>query len=153
MCVCVCVTFSVLRWVTFLLRMNFVIWIELHILPSLGFPRCSVGKESACIAGDLGSIPGLGRSSGEGNGNSLQYSGLENPMDREAWWATVHKVTKSWTQLKRLSMHACTHIFFKLFGPNCVRNFRMVIFKRESSYGSAPLRVANTWCSSVFQQW
>ena len=51
-------------------------------------------KESACNAGDSGSIPGLGRSPGEGNGNPLQYSCLENPMDREAWQATVHGVTR-----------------------------------------------------------
>ena len=55
-----------------------------------GFPRGSEGKVSACNAGDPGSIPGLGRSHGEGNGNPLQYSCLENPMDGEAWWATVH---------------------------------------------------------------
>ena len=54
-----------------------------------GFPGGSVGKESALKAGDLGSIPGSGRSSGEGNGNPLQYSCLENSMDRGAWWATV----------------------------------------------------------------
>ena len=59
----------------------------------------SNGKESACDAGDQVSIPGLGRSSGEGNGNSLQYSYLENLMDREAWRATVHGVEKSWTRL------------------------------------------------------
>ena len=52
-------------------------------------------KKSACNAGDLGSIPGLGRSPGEGNGNPLQYSSLENPMDRRAWWATVHGVAES----------------------------------------------------------
>ena len=56
-------------------------------------------KASACNAGDLGSIPGWGRSSGEGNGNPLQYSCLENSMDGGAWWATVHGVTKSGTQL------------------------------------------------------
>ena len=60
----------------------------------MGFPRSSVGKESACNAGDLGLIPGLGISPGEGNGNPLQYSCLENPMDRGAWWATVHGVTR-----------------------------------------------------------
>ena len=59
-----------------------------------GFPCSSVGKESACNAGDLGSIPGSGRSPGEGNGNPLQYSCLENPMDRGAWKAMVHRVTK-----------------------------------------------------------
>ena len=57
------------------------------------------GKESTCNAGDAGSIPGLGKFSGEGNGSPLQYSCLKNPMDRGAWWATVHGVTKSQTQL------------------------------------------------------
>ena len=61
------------------------------------FPAGSDGKESACNAGDLGSIPGLGRSSGEGNGNPLQYSCLENSTDRGACWATVHGVAKSQT--------------------------------------------------------
>ena len=56
----------------------------------MGFPGGSVNKESACNAGDLGSIPELGRSSGEGNGNLIQYSFLENSMDRGAQWATVH---------------------------------------------------------------
>ena len=59
----------------------------------MGFPGGSDGKESACNAGDLGSIPGLGRFPGEENGNPLQYSCLENPMDRGAWWAAVHAVT------------------------------------------------------------
>ena len=59
----------------------------------------SDGKASACNEGDLGSIPGSGRSPGEGNGNPLWYSCLENPMDRGAWWAAVHGVAKSWTQL------------------------------------------------------
>ena len=58
------------------------------------FPRSSVGKESACSAGDLGWIPGSGRSPGEGNGNPLQCSCLENPMDRGAWWATVSGVAR-----------------------------------------------------------
>ena len=63
----------------------------------LGFPGGLDGKESACKAGDLGSVPGFGRSPGGGHGNTLQYSCLENPMDRGAWWATVHGVTKSQT--------------------------------------------------------
>ena len=66
---------------------------------NLGFPGGSHGKESASNAGDPGSIPGSGRSSGEGNGNLLQYSCLENSLDRGAWPATVHGVTKSQTQL------------------------------------------------------
>ena len=61
----------------------------------LGFPGGSEGKVSACNAGDLGSIPGSGRSPGEGNGKLLQYFCLENPMDGGAWWATVHGVTES----------------------------------------------------------
>ena len=55
-----------------------------------GFPGSSVGKESACHAGDPGSIPRSGRSPGEGYGKPLYYSCLENPMDRRAWWAAVH---------------------------------------------------------------
>ena len=64
-----------------------------------GFPGGSEVKASARNAGDLGSIPGSGRSPGEGNGNPLQYSCLENPMDRRAWRAIVHRVTKSQTRL------------------------------------------------------
>ena len=59
----------------------------------LGFPGSSADKQSACSVEDLGSIPGLGRSPGEENDNPLQYSGLENSMDRGAWLAIVHRVT------------------------------------------------------------
>ena len=59
-----------------------------------GFPRGSVGKESACSVGHPGSVPGFGRSPGEGNDNPLQHSCLENPMDRGTWRATVHRVTR-----------------------------------------------------------
>ena len=69
----------------------------------LGFPCGSAGKESACNVGDLGSSPALGRSPGEGNGNPLQCSCLENPRDRAAWWAAVYGVAQSRTRLKRLS--------------------------------------------------
>ena len=65
----------------------------------LGVPGDSDNKESACNAGDLGSIPGSRRSPGEGNGNLLQYTCLESPLDRGAWWATVHGVAKSRTRL------------------------------------------------------
>ena len=64
-----------------------------------GFPGGSEVKTSACNAGDLGSIPGSGRSPGEGNGNPLQYSCLENPMDGGAWWATVNGVAKGRTRV------------------------------------------------------
>ena len=70
-----------------------------HSYTSKGFPDGSAGKESVCNAGDMGSILRLGRYSRGGNGNPLQYSCLKNPMDRGAWWATVQRVTQSWTWL------------------------------------------------------
>ena len=81
-------------------------WIKYHIgqnhsaFSSGHFLGGSVGKESACNAGDPGSIPGLGRSSGEGKGYSLQFSGLENSME-----CIVHGVTKSWTQMSDFHFH------------------------------------------------
>ena len=69
----------------------------------MDFPGGSEVKASACNVGDLGSIPGLGRSPGEGKGNPLQYSCLENPMDRGAWWATVNGVANSQTRLSDLT--------------------------------------------------
>jgi len=72
-----------------------------------------VVKSSPANAGDITDVglnPGLGRSPGGGHCNPLQYSCLENPMDRGAWWAMVHRVSKSRTRLKQLSMHACTWI-------------------------------------------
>ena len=60
----------------------------------MGFPNRSVSKESACSAGDLGLIPGSGGSPGEGNSNSLQYFRLEKPMDKGAWWSTIHEITR-----------------------------------------------------------
>ena len=64
------------------------------------FPGSSDGKEYACNAGDSGSIPGFGKSAGKGNDIPLQYSCLENSMNRGAWWATVHGVAKSRTRLR-----------------------------------------------------
>ena len=64
------------------------------LVSNMDFPGGLGGKESACNAGDPGSIPGLGRSSGERNGNPLQYSSLENPMDKGAWQATVHGIAR-----------------------------------------------------------
>ena len=83
----------------------------------LGFPGGSEVKAPACNLGYLGSVPGLGRFPEEGNGNPLQYSCLENPMDRGAWWATVHGVTKSQTQLSDFLFfrakvcHVCCYYF------------------------------------------
>ena len=82
----------------------------------MGFPGDSVVKNLLAIAGEVGLIPGSGRSLGEGIGNPPQYSCLGNPMDREAWQVTVHRVTKSRTWLKWLSTH--THCIFQDYlGP------------------------------------
>ena len=70
-----------------------------------GLPSDSVVKNQPANAGDAGMIPGSERSPGEGKDNPLQYSCLENSMDRGAWWATVHSVAKSGARLKQLSMH------------------------------------------------
>ena len=86
----------------------------------LGFPCGSAGKESACSAGDLGLIPGLGRSPGEGKGYPLQYFGLENSTD-----CMVHGVTKSWTQLSTFTYTQNTDpisYFSKPYGPVCTMN-------------------------------
>ena len=77
--------------------LNMVYYINIFLYVEQGFSHGSASKESACNAGDLDSIPGLGRSPGGGHGNSLQCSCLENPHG--AWRATVHRVTKSQTQL------------------------------------------------------
>jgi len=86
-------------------RPQFVSWVRKILwrkdrLPTpvfLGFPGGSDGQESACNVGDLGSITGLGRSPGEGNGYPLQYSFLRNPMDRGTWQVTVHGIAKNQT--------------------------------------------------------
>ena len=70
-----------------------------------GFPGVSDGKEFSCNVGDLGSIPGLGRSPGEGNSYTLQYSCLENSLARGAWQVTVRGVTKSQTQVNEFHFH------------------------------------------------
>ena len=91
-------------------------WLKYILLPSplslLGLPWCPCGKESACNAGDArdeGSIPGSGRSPGGGEGNPLQYYCLENSLDREVWWNTVHRVTKSRIPTEYIHTHAHTH--------------------------------------------
>ena len=73
----------------------------------MDFPDGSDGKEFTCNAGDLGSIPSVRKIPGGGHGNPLQYSCLENAVDRGAWWAAVHGVAQSQTRLKQLSMYAC----------------------------------------------
>ena len=84
----------------------------------MGFPGSSVGQESACSAGDLDSIPGVGTIPWEWNGKPLQYSCLENPMDRGAWWATVHGVVE-FSTTERLTHTCLTYEIYKPFshGP------------------------------------
>ena len=84
------------------------------IICNSGFPGGSDGKACACNAGDLGLIPVLGRSPGKGNGYPLQYSGLENSMDRGARQATVHGVTKSWTRLSDFHIHFHFKTYFHI---------------------------------------
>ena len=91
-------------WYSHLLE-NFPQCVVIHTVTSLGFPDSSNGKESACNGRDLGLIPGLGRSPGEGHGNALQSSHLENSMGRGAWRAPVYGVTKSRTQLSDCYFH------------------------------------------------
>ena len=82
----------------------------------MGFPGGSDGKASACNVGDPGPIPGLGRSAGEGNGNPLQYSCLENPLDGGAWWTTVQVVAKSQIRLSNFTITFSLLIFIRLEG-------------------------------------
>ena len=97
-----------MRW----LMAMMVTWLTLYVGPPWGLPGHSVIKNLPANAGNKGSIPGLGRSPGEGNGNPLQYSCLENPMDGGAWWAAVYGVSQSQTQLKRLSSSSILKIYF-----------------------------------------
>ena len=115
----------------------------------VGSPRGLDAKESACNAGDLGSIPGSGRSPGKGNGNPLQYSCLGNPMDRKAWWAIVHGVTKSQRWLRDYHVH-----FSPVWAPDLrslysflMHQLLLVSFPWQPSFSSDYLKDS---CSSPF---
>ena len=120
----------------FTLTLIFVtICIVLFVL--LGFPGGSEVKVSACNEGDTGSIPGLGRSLGEGNGNPLQYSCLENPMDGGAWWATVHGVAKSQTQLSDFNFtFTFSFVLYNFCVSKFVKNFFYLIHANKQRRGS-----------------
>ena len=92
--------------ITFQVEASPIVWVNISIGWLKGLPQWLHGKESACSAVDTGWIPGSASSPGGGNGNPVQYSCLENPMNRGAQGATVHPVTESWTGLKRVSTHA-----------------------------------------------
>ena len=94
---------------------------NIHELICLGLPWWLSGKESPCQAGDLGLIPGSGRSPGEVNGNPLQYSCLENSMGGGAWYAAVHGVAKSWTRLSDFT-YSLTYL------PTCIVSYYSLIF-------------------------
>ena len=113
----------------------------------MGFPGGSVSEESACSAGDLALIPGLGRSPEEGNGNPLQYSCLENPMDRGAWWATVHGVAKSQMRLSRLSLSLSPLIH----GLSALHNYPYLILNKSTELcnGLGWLYLQGSWPSCL----
>ena len=108
-----------------------------------GFPGGSDGKESACNVGDPGSIPRLGRSPGEGNGNPLQYCCLENPIDGRAWLATVCGVAKSWTRLRNFT-------FFHLIRGFGTVNKAGDVFLELSCFFYDPMDVGNLISGSSF---
>ena len=104
------------------------------------FPGSSDDKAPAYNAGDPGSIPGLGRSSGEGNGNPLQYPCLENPMDGGTWWATtVHGIAKSWTQLSDFHFTSYMYVYMCVY----VNFFYLFIFSTDT-YWFHILAIVNT---------
>ena len=94
----------------------------------MGFPCGSVVKNPPANAGDTGSTPGSGRSPGEGNGNPLQYSCLENPMDRGACWATVHGVAESDTTER---LHFMTLVSKLLYSKGTLRQVLLVTVKKK----------------------
>ena len=105
----------------------------------MGFPEILVGKESACSARDPSSIPGLGRSSGEGKGNPLQYSGLENSKD-----CIVHGVAKSWTQLS--SFHFHSHVTLSSsWQPVLEAVFQVLSMEDASQRANSPRHVPGAW--------
>ena len=92
-----------------------------------GLPWWFSGKQHDRNAGEAGSISGFGRSSGEENGNPLQSSSLENPMERGAWRATVHGVAKSWTRLKEIKPPTTYQLYTKQQHPKYLPRIRLVL--------------------------
>ena len=125
----------------------------IYFLYYWGFPGGSDGKASAYNAGDLGWIPGSGISPGEGNGNPLQYSNLENPMDGGAWWATVHGVARvghDWVT----SLHFIHYIhIYKLTSTNIEYSLHSQLFSRTRAQGHSSCQyfLYDFWCLFTFQ--
>ena len=120
---------------------------QYHILTHIYgiFPGGSEVKASASSVGDLGSIPGLESSPGEGNGNPLQYSCLENPMDREAWWATVHGVAKSRTRLSDFTYFTYLDESRRMVLMNLFTEQQWRGRHREQTYGQGWRRRGRGW--------
>ena len=114
----------------------------------MGFPGGSEGKASACNVGDQDSIPGSGRAPGEGNGNPLQYSCLENPMEGGAWWATVHGVAKSWTRLSDF-----TFFLRLLMMPVCVKSLQSCLTLCDPMDCSSPGSLSMEFSRQEYWSW
>ena len=119
----------------------FCSFLWLSNIPLWGFPGGSVVENLPAKAGDMGLIPGFWRCPGEGDGNPLQYSCLENPRDRGAWWAAVCGVAQSWIWLNRLSMPACIGVENgNPFQYSCLENPR-----DGGAWWAAVYGVAQSW--------
>ena len=120
-----------------------------------GFPGGLVGKESACNAGDPDSIPGLGWSPGKGNGNPLQYSYLENPINREAWRGTVHGISKSQTGLSDRHFYfqglrwSSLPIWMRLPGPLILSQVVLLLFPPRVEHDLATKPPTFLWLATV----
>ena len=117
----------------------------------MGSPGSSVGKESACSAGDPGSIPGSGRYAGEGNGNPLQYSCLENPLDRGAWQATVCGVAKSRTRLSNFTLIGM--VLNWTFSNKKFHKSKTLFWKQGFSQHVLSFPIQNNYIKPVTNKW
>ena len=117
----------------------------------VGLPGGSDGKESACSAGDPGSIPGSGRYAGEGNGNPLQYSCLENPLDRGAWQATVCGVAKSRTRLSNFTLIGM--VLNWTFSNKKFHKSKTLFWKQGFSQHVLSFPIQNNYIKPVTNKW
>ena len=120
------------------------------MLFSICFPGGSDSQASACNEGNPGSIPGLGRSPGEGNRNPLQYSCLENPMEGGAWWATVHEAAKSQTWLSDFTFYFL-YIYDIPFSVNDL--LLLIVFGIDTTYDFSLLECVKTCFVVYFREW
>ena len=112
---------------------------------NVSFPGSSDGKESACTAGDPVSIPGSGRSPGEGNDNPLQCSFLENPMDRGAWWATIHGVAKNQTGLNDPHFNSASSVI------SIIHQFNSLIYQNIPQFIMSGFFWLSNWLTTLVE--